>query len=68
MPTSYTTLALAEYRAGHWAESIAAAERSTARTKGAGAANAANGFFLAMALWQKGDKDEARKWFDKAVA
>ena len=21
-----------------------------------------------MALWQKGDKDEARKWFDKAVA
>ncbi len=40
----------------------------TALTKGKGAANAANGFFLAMALWQKGDKDEARKWFDKAVA
>jgi hypothetical protein len=27
-----------------------------------------NWFFLAMAHWQKGDKDEARKWFDKAVA
>ena len=25
-------------------------------------------FFQAMAHWQKGDKDEARKWFDKAVA
>ncbi len=53
-----TTLALAEYRAGHWAESIAL-------TKGG---DASNWFFLAMAQWQKGDKDEARKWFDKAVA
>ena len=59
-----TTLALAEYRAGHWAESIAAAERSIALTKGV---DASNWFILAMALWQKGDKDEARKWFDKAV-
>ncbi len=25
-------------------------------------------FFQALSLWQKGDKDEARKWFDKAVA
>ena len=25
-------------------------------------------FFQAMARWQKGEKDEARKWFDKAVA
>ena len=59
-----TTLALAEYRAGHWAESIAAAERSIALTKGVDA--------LQLVLpgdgrWQKGDKDEARKWFDKAV-
>ena len=41
-----TTLALAEYRAGHWAESIAAAERSIALTKGV---DASNWFFLAMA-------------------
>ncbi len=53
-----TTLALAEYRTGHWAESIAL-------TKGV---DGSNGFFLAMALWQKGEKDEARKCFDKAVA
>jgi hypothetical protein len=24
-------------------------------------------FFLAMTHWQLGDKDQARKWFDKAV-
>ena len=44
-----TTLALAEYRAGHWAESIAAAERSLAMTKGE-----APGFFAAMGVWQQG--------------
>ncbi|MGO9466029.1 MAG: tetratricopeptide repeat protein [Isosphaeraceae bacterium] len=63
-----TTLALAEYRAGHWAESIAAALRSTKLTDGADPANAANWFFLAMARWQQGGRDEARKWLDKAVA
>jgi hypothetical protein len=33
----------------HWPESIAAAERSIARTKGV---NASDWFFLAMAQWQ----------------
>jgi tetratricopeptide (TPR) repeat protein len=56
---------LAEYRAGHWAESIAAAQQSIALTKGV---DASIGFFLVMALWQNGDTDEARKRFDKAVA
>jgi serine/threonine-protein kinase len=58
------TLALAEYRLGHWAESIAASGRSIELLKDV---DASNWFFLAMAHWQKGDKDEARKWFDKAV-
>src|SRR5262249_14681663 len=62
---SANTLAVAEYRSGHWAESIAASERSMALTKGGGAGD---WFFLAMAHWKKGEKDEARKWFDKAVA
>ncbi len=64
----HTTLALAEYRAGHWAESIAAAERSTELMKGVDAPIGANWFFVAMARWQQGGRDEARKWFDKAVA
>jgi len=62
---NFNTLALAEYRSGHWAESLAASERSMALRNGG---NGYDWFFLAMARWQKGDKDEARKWFDKAVA
>ena len=59
------TLALAEYRSGHWAESIAANEQTMALRNGGAASD---WFFLAMAHWQKGDKDESRRWFDKAVA
>ena len=61
----YSALALAEYRLGHWTESLAAAERSTALQNGV---DAFNGFLTALAHWQKGDKDQARTWFDKAVA
>ena len=45
--------------------SLAASGRSMELRKGEGAYN---WFFQAMVRWQKGDKDEARKWFDKAVA
>ena len=61
----HSTLAQAEYRAGHWAESIVAAERSIALTKGV---DGSNGFFLAMALWKQGVKDRSRSFFDQAVA
>jgi tetratricopeptide (TPR) repeat protein len=59
------TLALAEYRLGHWAESMAASERAMALRDGG---SAWDWFLLAMALCQRAEKDEARKWFDKAVA
>ena len=62
---SVTRLALAEYRAGHWAESLTACEKAMALSKGG---TASDWFFMAMALWQKADKDKARMWFDKAVA
>jgi len=58
------TLALAEYRAGHWAESLAAGERSLAMTKG-GDANV--WFVMALASWRKDEKDKARTFFDKAA-
>src|SRR5262249_34876176 len=61
---SHNTLALAEYRLGHWVGSLAAIERSMALTNGG---NAYAWFILALAHWQKGDKDEAGNWFDKAV-
>jgi Tfp pilus assembly protein PilF len=59
------TLALAEYRVGHWGESIAASERSMALGNGG---SAFDWFFLALAHWKKGEKDKAAAWFDKAVA
>ncbi len=64
-PSFQATLALAEYRSGHWAESIAAAEQSIALTK---EVDGSNSFVLAMALWQKGDKGRSRSSFDQAVS
>ena len=61
----YGTLALAEYRSGHWAESLAASGRSMELGKGG---VAYDWFSQTMAHLQKGDKGEARKWFDRAVA
>jgi tetratricopeptide (TPR) repeat protein len=62
---SHNALALAQYRAGHCALAITAAARSIELNK---AVDVSNWFILAMAHWQQGDKAEARKWFDKAVA
>jgi serine/threonine-protein kinase len=59
------TLALAEFRVGHWDESLSAARRSISLQNGGAASD---WFFLALAFAMKGDKDESRKWFDKAVA
>ncbi|MGO9465163.1 MAG: tetratricopeptide repeat protein [Isosphaeraceae bacterium] len=61
---SYRTLTLAEYRSGHWTESLAAGERAMALRKDP---HASDWFLRALAHWQRGDKDEARKWFHKAV-
>ena len=62
---SFNTLALAEYRCGHWDLSLAASERSMGLWSGA---DAWDWFFQALARWQKGDKHGAREWFDRAVA
>ena len=61
----HSTLALAEHRIGHWAESIAAAERSIALRNGV---DASNWFFLCLALWQRSEKDRSRSYFDQAVS
>jgi serine/threonine protein kinase/Tfp pilus assembly protein PilF len=60
------TLALAEYRMGHWNESLAASHQSMA-IKNGGTGNGWDWFLVAMVQGRKGDKDEARKWFDRAV-
>ncbi len=60
----FATLALAEYRAGHWALSLAAGERSLVMQRGG---DPSVWFILALASWRKGDKDRAGKRFDEGV-
>lgn len=63
--SSWNTLGAAQYRAGDWKGAIASLNKS--QQLAVEAARAYDGFFLAMAHWQLGDKDEARRWHDKAV-
>jgi tetratricopeptide (TPR) repeat protein len=60
----WNALGVAQYRASQWEKAIDSLQKSTAMRKD-GDVN--EWFFLAMSHWQLGHKDEARKWFDKAV-
>jgi hypothetical protein len=61
----WNTLGVADYRAGNYQESITALEKS--RQLQAGQFAAFDSFFLAMAHWQLGLKDEAQNWRAKVV-
>jgi serine/threonine protein kinase/tetratricopeptide (TPR) repeat protein len=63
---AWNSLGVARYRAGEWAASIEALEKSNALAPGRYVAH--NGYFLAMANWQLGHRDKAKEWFDKAAA
>jgi Flp pilus assembly protein TadD len=63
---TWNTLGAALYRAGDWKAAISALEKSVALAHDNQLAF--NGFFLAMARSQLGQKGEARTWYDKAVA
>ncbi|HEV3120832.1 MAG TPA: tetratricopeptide repeat protein [Isosphaeraceae bacterium] len=56
-------LAFAEYRTGHWAQCVSAVDRALAMQQD----DATLWFIAAVAHWHKGDKDQARRWFDKAA-
>jgi WD40 repeat protein len=61
----WQTLGYAEYRAGNWESAIAALDK----VKALGSpGDSLEWFPLAMAHWQLGHKEEARKWYDQAVA
>jgi len=60
----WNTLGVAQYQGGDWKAAIAALEKSMQLRQG-GDSN--DWFFLAMAHWQLGAQDEARKWYDQAV-
>jgi serine/threonine protein kinase/Flp pilus assembly protein TadD len=57
-------LGFAHYYVGTWKEAIAALEKSMQLRDGG---DNSEWFFLAMAHWQLGEKERARKWFDQAV-
>src|SRR5262249_15058187 len=59
------TLGVAYYRAGNWQDAVEWLNKSMEVRQGG---DSFDWFFLAMAHWQLGHKDEARKWYDKAVA
>jgi Flp pilus assembly protein TadD len=58
------TLGVAHYRSGD--DKAAVAELETAMTL-RGGGDSFDWFFLAMAHWRLGDRDQARAWFDRAV-
>jgi serine/threonine protein kinase len=68
MPQSafpWNALGVARYREGHWDEAITALEKAA---KLRADDNAVDQFFLAMAYWNKGNKQGARHCYDQAVA
>jgi tetratricopeptide (TPR) repeat protein/predicted Ser/Thr protein kinase len=60
----WNTLGVAAYRVGDWETAYEALRKSNQISHGAGI----DGFFLAMTRWRQGKRDEARQWFDQAVA
>ncbi len=62
--TYWNTLGVAYYRAGDWNAAIAALQRSMELRKGG---DSCDWFFLAMAHEKLGDKEQARKWLDRAM-
>jgi serine/threonine protein kinase/Flp pilus assembly protein TadD len=62
--TCWNTLGLAHYQAGDWKAAVAALKKSMALSKGG---DSYDWFLLAMAHGQLGEKDAARKHYDRAV-
>jgi tetratricopeptide (TPR) repeat protein/tRNA A-37 threonylcarbamoyl transferase component Bud32 len=59
----WNTLGVAYYRTGNWQAAIKALNQSVELRQGG---DTTDWFFLAMAYWQLGDKQQARKWYDQA--
>jgi superkiller protein 3 len=64
---AWLVLGWAQYRAGDGKASIEALAKSIALPTSPPGGAARQWFLLAMAHWQLEDKDEARRWYDKAM-
>jgi tetratricopeptide (TPR) repeat protein len=60
----WNTLGVAHYRAGDPKATVAALQKSIQLRRGG---DATDWFFLAMAHWQLGERDQASAWYEKAV-
>ncbi len=60
----WNTLGAAYYRAGDWKAAIKTLEKSMDLRKGG---DSLDWFYLTMANWQLGEKEQARQWYDRAV-
>jgi tetratricopeptide (TPR) repeat protein len=60
----WNTLGVAHYRAGDWTPALGALHKAMDLSEG-GDSN--DWFFVAMAHWQLGHHDEARKWYTRAA-
>jgi len=60
----WNSYGVAQYRDGDWKGAVESLTKSITLSK-TGDSN--DFFFLAMASWQLGQKEAARKWYDKAV-
>jgi eukaryotic-like serine/threonine-protein kinase len=61
---AWSALGIAHYRGGAWQ---AALEALTKAYDLSGGGNSAEWFFIAMVHWQRGNKEEARRWYQQAV-
>ncbi len=61
----WNTLGVAHYRMGDWKDAVTILENSMEILNGP--FESFNTFFLAMAHWKLGEKEQARKWYDQAV-
>jgi serine/threonine protein kinase/tetratricopeptide (TPR) repeat protein len=66
-PTSiraWQALGIAQYRAGSWQAALEALTKVGDLTDGG---DSGEWFFIAMVQWQRGNKEEARRWYQQAV-
>jgi uncharacterized protein HemY len=61
----WNTLGVAQYRKGDWKAAVEALMKSAQLRNGG---DSFDFFFLAMAHWELNEEEEARAWYDRAVA
>jgi tetratricopeptide (TPR) repeat protein len=66
-PWPYFLLANAHYRAGEWKQTLATLEKAISSAGSGAPLHPDHCFLMAMAFWQAGQKEAARKWYDRGA-